>query len=320
MDLPTLVEIEQAAARLRDVAVVTPVATSAELEARVGARVFLKCEQKQRTGSFKFRGAFNAVASLPPDINGKPAVTVSSGNHGQALALAARLHDRAAIIYAPGSITPTKRQAILAQGGTMVDCATRAEAEAVAAGRAQSGEVVLVHPFDDARVIAGQGTCAFEFLAQVGAVDVLLAPVGGGGLLSGTCLAAHARRPGVQIYACEPTGALDAIESVRSGRIVPMLNPRTMADGLRSSLGVLTLAILRRHLAGFFTVEEEDIVQALAFADTQLGLVIEPSSAVALAPLLRGEPLLQGRRVGVILTGGNVEGARPKAGGAHVGG
>ncbi|MFO0774967.1 MAG: threonine/serine dehydratase [Nitrospiraceae bacterium] len=313
MSIVTPTDIGSAVERLRGNAVVTPVVTSAELDAQAGARVFLKCEQQQRTGSFKFRGAFNAVASLPPETAGTPVVTVSSGNHGQALALAARLHNRAAIIYAPGAITPTKRHAILAQGGTLVECVTRAEAEAAAAARAQSGDAMLIHPFNDLSVIAGQGTCALEVLDHVGELDAILAPVGGGGLLSGTCLAAHGRNPRIAVYGCEPVGALDAVISVREGRIVPMTNPQTIADGLRSSLGTHTLEILRAHVADFFTVEEWEIVEALRYAHERLGLWIEPSSAVALAPLLRGEPALQNRRVAVILTGGNIDEAGVRA-------
>ncbi len=306
MSIPTFADILQAVDRLRDVALITPVVTAAELDARAQATVFLKCEQRQRTGSFKFRGAYNAVASLLPDTAGKPLVTVSSGNHGQALALAARLHDRRVSVVAPGAISEVKRAAILAQGGAIIEAPTRDAAEREARAWVERGEAILVHPFNDRQVIAGQGTCAVELLAHVLDLDVVLAPVGGGGLLSGTCVAAHGLNPDIRIYACEPVGALDAYYSVREHRVVPMLAPNTMADGLRSSLGPLTLEILHQHLAGFFTVEEREIEDALRFALERLSLVIEPSSAVALAPLLRGEPVLRGKRVGVILTGGNV--------------
>ncbi len=155
--------------------------------------------------------------------------------------------------------------------------------------------------------IAGQGTVMLEFLSTVPDLDVVLAPIGGGGLLSGTCVAAHGVNPTLQVYACEPAGALDAIHSVRENRVVPMPDPRTLAEGLKTSLGDVTLPVLRQHMAGFFVVEEEEIPRAMRFAFERLKLVIEPSSAVALAPLLRREPALVGKRVGVILTGGNVD-------------
>jgi threonine dehydratase len=167
----------------------------------------------------------------------------------------------------------------------------------------------LVHPFNDPLVIAGQGTIMVELLDQVNDLDTVLAPVGGGGLLSGSCIAAEACRPQIKIFACEPAGALDAIESVRQNRVVPMSNPNTIADGLRTGLGDRTVPILRRYLAGFFIVEETEILQTMRFAQEQLKLklFIEPSGAVALAPLLRREPQLRGRRVAVVLTGGNVD-------------
>ena len=307
MSSVSISDIEQAAKRLRNVAQVTPVLTSPELEERSGATVFLKCENFQRTGSFKFRGAYNAVSALDPSTAGQAVVTVSSGNHGQALALAAKLFNRPAHVITPGTMTERKRSAILSHGATVHDAPTRAAADAEALAWAEQSQAILVHPFNNLDVIAGQGTCALEFLSQAPDLDILLAPVGGGGLLSGTCVAAHALRPSIKIYACEPNGALDALYSVREHRIVPMADPQTIADGLRSSLGPLTLEILERHLAGFITVDETEILAGLRFAVEHLRVVIEPSSAVALAPVLRGEPCLRGRRVGVILTGGNIE-------------
>lgn len=303
----TLADIKRAVECLRPVTGVTPALASEDVDARVQASVFSQCENFQRTGSFKFRGAYNAVTSLPAGPADPPIVTVSSGHHGHALALAAKLHGRRVRVYAPGAITEAKRQAIAAQGALVVDMPTRAAAEAEVQALAISGEALLIHPFNDGRVIAGQGTCAWELMTQVEGLDTILAPVGGGGLLSGTCLAAHARDPRIAVYACEPTGALDALDSVRSGRIVPMENPQTIADGLRSSVGTLTLDILRRHLTEFFTVEEGEILEALRFAVDRLKMVMEPSSAVALVPVLRGEPVLRGKRVAVILTGGNID-------------
>jgi threonine dehydratase len=183
----------------------------------------------------------------------------------------------------------------------------RADAEAKLRDIVENTGVQMVHPFNDPLVIAGQGTVMMELLEQAGDLDAVLAPVGGGGLLSGLCLVGQACRPNMKIYACEPAGALDAIESVRQNRVVPMEDPRTMAEGLRTSLGDGTLPILRKCLEGFFVVQEEEIVEAMTFAYERLKLVIEPSSAVALVPLLRKEPVLAGRTVGVVLSGGNVD-------------
>lgn len=299
--------IQRAADRLAGVASVTPVLTFHELDDRAQATVFCKCENFQRTGSFKFRGAYNAVTSLPIECPNRTVVTVSSGNHGHALALAAALHGRGAEIYAPGAIAALKRANILRNGARLIEAPDRAAAEAQARARAAAGECLLIHPFNDPTVIAGQGTCAREFLQQVADLDVLLAPIGGGGLLSGTCVAAHAMAPSVQVYACEPTGALDAMQSLREGRVVPMVDPTTIADGLRSSLGPLTREVLQAHLVDCFPVDEMEIIEGLRFAFERLKLVIEPSSAVVLAPLLRQEPVLRGRRVGVILSGGNLD-------------
>ncbi len=307
MSLPTATDILQAADRLAGVATVTPVLTFHELDDRAQATVFCKCENFQRTGSFKFRGAYNAVASLPVDSANRTVVTVSSGNHGHALAFAAALHGREAEVYAPGAMVASKRANILRYGARLIETSDRAAAEAQARARAVAGECLLIHPFNDPAVIAGQGTCAREFLQQVADLDVLLAPIGGGGLLSGTCLAAHAMAPGLQVYACEPTGALDAMQSLREGHVVPMVAPTTIADGLRSSLGPLTREVLQKHLVDCFPVDETEIIEGLRFAFERLKLVIEPSSAVVLAPLLRQDPILRGRRVGVILSGGNLD-------------
>jgi threonine dehydratase len=207
----------------------------------------------------------------------------------------------------PRPFTSRKRDAVEAYGGKVYEVEDRPRAEAKLREIAAEYGAVIVHAFNDPLVITGQGTIALELLEQAGEVDAILAPIGGGGLLSGLCLAAHGLQPGIEIFACEPAGALDAIESVRQNRVVPMLHPVTIADGLRSSLGDRTLPILREHLSDFFIVQEEEMVAAMRFAYERLKLVIEPSSAVALAPLLRREPRLAGKRVAVILTGGNVD-------------
>ncbi|MBI4400048.1 MAG: pyridoxal-phosphate dependent enzyme [Nitrospirae bacterium] len=303
----TLADVQRAAQVLGGVARTTPIVTSRQLDEAARATVFLKCENFQRVGAFKFRGAYNAIASLPPEQRDRPIATLSSGNHAQGVALASHLLGRQAHIVMHRPINPLKRQATLGYHATIHEVTDREEAEQTLRELLQQFNGVHIHAFNDPRVIAGQGTAMLEFLSSVPDLEVVLAPVGGGGLLSGTSIAAHGLNPSIRIYACEPTGALDALHSVRENRIVPMNTPRTIAEGLRTSLGDVTLPILRRHLTGFFTVEEEEIVTAMRFSFERLKLVIEPSSAVALAPVLRQEAALVGKRVGVLITGGNVD-------------
>ncbi len=307
MDTVTLADIRQAAERLRGVTHVTPIVTSHQLDEVAGATVFLKCENFQRIGAFKFRGAYHAIVTLPPAQRGKPIVTLSSGNHAQGVALACRLLGREAHVVMVGPINPLKRQAVLGYGATIHEVPDSGQAEHTLRDLLDRLDGVYVHAFNDPQVIAGQGTAMLEFLSAVPDLEVVLAPIGGGGLLSGTCIAAHGLNSAIQVYACEPLGALDAIHSVRENRIVPMAEPRTMAEGLRTSVGDVTLPILRSHLAGFFAVAEDEIPRAMRFIFERLKIVIEPSSAVALAPLLRREEALIGKRVGVIVTGGNVD-------------
>jgi threonine dehydratase len=303
----TLADIRAAAETIGPVAHVTPVMTSRQLDGRAASTVFLKCENFQRVGAFKFRGAYNAIARLSRDQDRRPVVTLSSGNHAQGVALACRLLGRLAHVVMHGAVNPLKRAAVLEYGATIHDAKDRQEGERMLADLLARVSGVHVHAFNDPLVIAGQGTAMLEFLSSVPDLDIVLAPIGGGGLLSGTCIAGHGMNAGLRVYACEPTGALDALHSVRDNRVVPMPDPHTIADGLRTSVGDVTLPILRQHLAGFFTVEEHEIVEAMRFACERLKIVIEPSSAVALAPLLRQEAALRGKKVGVILTGGNVD-------------
>jgi len=303
----TFALIQEAARVLKGIAHVTPIVTSRKLDDVSGASVFLKCENLQRTGAFKFRGAYHAVSHGVATSSHRTFATVSSGNHAQGLALACQLLGGKAHVVMPAGSSAVKRQAVLSYGATVHDAADRAAANEQLERLARELPAVVVHPFNDPLVMAGQGTIMIELLEQVADVDALLAPIGGGGLLAGLCVAADTLRPHLEIYACEPAGALDAKESVARNRIVPMTNPTTIADGLRTSLGDQTLPILRRRLTDFFVVEEWEILDAMRFAWGQLRMVIEPSSAVALAPILRREGELVGKRVGVVLTGGNVD-------------
>ena len=320
MNRSTFADVQRAAAVLTGVVNHTPVQTSRQLNETSKATVFLKCENFQRVGAFKFRGAYNAVASRH---SSKSVVAFSSGNHAQGIALACRLLGKEARLVMPEPINPVKLAAVQGYGGLVHRAANLQEAESLSRDLVRELQGEWIEAFNDPDVIAGQGTAALELLAQVEDVEVILGPIGGGGLLSGTCLAAHGLDPGIRVYACEPVGALDALHSVRENRIVPQENPRTIAEGLRTSVGTLTLPVLRDHLAGFFVVEEREIITAMRFIYERMKLIIEPASAVAVAPLLRQESALQGKRVGVIISGGNVDLSRcfeePSSGTARVG-
>lgn len=301
-------EIARAAARLAPWVHRTPVLTSSTLHARCGAEVFLKCENLQRVGAFKFRGAMNALLTLPEDARSAGVVTHSSGNHGQALALAGRLLNVPVTIVMPRTAPAVKRAATEGYGARIVLCEpTLASREATVDAEIARGGLTLVHPFNDWSVIAGQGTAALELLEQAGPLDVLLVPVGGGGLLSGTALAAQSKSPGPRVVGVEPANADDARRSLETGSIQPSTDPVTVADGLRTSLGPLTFAVISRHVDRIVTVAEAEILDAMRFVWERLKIVIEPSSAVPVAAVLNGRLDVEGRRVGIILSGGNVD-------------
>lgn len=303
----TFRSVTEAARVLQGVALVTPVVTSRYLDAEISGNVFLKCENFQRTGAFKFRGAYHALWQVKSRGIATSVATISSGNHGQGIALASALLGFSAHVVMPQPVSPWKRHAVAGYGARVTLTENRLIAEEKIRDILAQQNAIYVHAFNNPHVMAGQGTVILEFLDQVGSLDILLAPVGGGGLLSGLCIAGHHLQTALKIFACEPTGASDAEESIRLNQVVPMPHPNTLADGLRTSLGSRTLPILRDHLAGILHVSEEEIIRAVRFAQERLELVIEPSSAVALAPILRGEAVLRGKRVGVVLTGGNVD-------------
>jgi threonine dehydratase len=286
----------------------TPVVTSRSLDEAAGATLFFKCENLQKVAAFKARGACNAVLSLSDAEAARGVVTHSSGNHGAALAWAASLRGIPAWIVMPANAPAVKQNAVRGLGGTVRFCeptvaAREAECTAV---QTETG-ATLVHPYNDWRVIAGQGTAALELLAEIPQLDAVIVPVGGGGLLSGTAIAAKALKPPIQVYGAEPAAADDAAQSLRLGRIVPQLDPRTIADGLRSSLGDKTFAVISSRVDGIGTASEEAIVRAMRLTWEKLKLVIEPSAALPLAVLLECNLPVAGLRVGVILTGGNVD-------------
>ena len=306
--VPTFQDVKEAAARIEGMVHRTPVMTCSSLNDRVGAQVFCKCENFQKAGAFKFRGASNAVLSLSDSEARRGVATHSSGNHGAALALAANFRGVPARIVMPSNAPQSKRAAVAAYGGTIVYCEPTQEArEATLETVVRETGAVFVHPYNNDKVIAGQGTAALEFCAEVPHLDVILAPVGGGGLISGTALTAAECSVGTRVVAAEPEAADDAYRSLQAGTILSANNPDTVADGLRTSLGELTFAIIRSHVAQIVTVSEDAIVAAMHYVWERMKIVIEPSSAVPVAALLDGGLDLAGQRVGVILTGGNVD-------------
>jgi threonine dehydratase len=307
-DAPDFAAIEVAAARIAPHAQRTPVLRSRTLDALAGAQLFFKCEHLQRSGAFKFRGACNAVWSLDEDEARRGVVTHSSGNHGAALALAARTRGIAAHVVVPEGAVRVKLEAIAAYGATVHACAATTAAREQAANRvqAQTG-ATLVHPYTDARVIAGQGTVALELLDEVGTLDALIAPIGGGGLIGGSAIAAHALDPAMALYAAEPSGAADAFQSLRRGARVTDIVPDTICDGLRATLGEINLALLRRHSVQVLPVDDAATIAAMKLLWRRMKQLVEPSSSTVLAAVLANPELFAGRRVGVILSGGNID-------------
>ena len=305
---PTLQDIQLAAQRIANYAHRTPVLTCQSLDAMVGASLFFKCENFQKVGAFKFRGACNAVFSLLEQELKRGVATHSSGNHAAALALAARLRGTSATIVMPHTAPAIKKAAVASYGARIVFCepTLKAREETLAAEVAQSGATVI-HPYNDERVIAGQGTAALELLAEVANLDIVMTPVGGGGLLAGTAIAVTACSPKTKVIGAEPAGADDAHRSLRAGRILPSLSPKTVADGLLTSLGDRTFPIIQEKVTDIVTVSEEAIISAMRHIWERMKIVIEPSCAVPFAALLEEKVNVKGQRVGIILTGGNVD-------------
>ena len=302
-------DVVQAAARLRGVAHRTPAVTSATLDARTGATVFGKAENLQRMGAFKFRGAYNRLVQLDERERAAGVVAFSSGNHAQGVALAAQLLGLRATIVMPADSPAAKHAATRGYGAEVVlyDRWTEDRA-AIARGIADERGAVLVPPFDDPRIIAGQGTAALELIEDVGALDLLLVPLSGGGLLAGSALAATGLAPGIAVYGVEPAAGDDWVRSLAAGERVSIPVPETIADGLQTTApGELTFPIVRALCAGVVTVSDDELRDAMRFAFERMKLVVEPSGAAALAALLNGRVEARGKRVGLILSGGNVD-------------
>jgi len=305
---PTLSDIREAAERIRPYVHYTPVLTNESLNEKVGAQVFLKCENMQKVGAFKFRGACNAVFSLSDEEAACGVATHSSGNHAQALALAARMRGIPSYIVMPGNAPAVKKAAVAGYGGNITFCEPTLEArEETLAKIVEQTRATAIHPYNNGRVICGQGTAALELLEDVPDLDVIIAPVGGGGLLSGTSIAATEIKKDIRVIAGEPEMADDAFRSLKAGEILPSVKPKTIADGLLTSLGTLTFPIIQQRVEQIVTVSEQGIVDSMRFIWERAKVIIEPSAAVAVGVLWEKKIDLKGLRVGVILSGGNVD-------------
>ncbi len=312
LELPTYQDVEDAAARLQGKAHRTPVLRSATADAILKAEVFFKCENLQRMGAFKFRGAYNALSTFSPEQRRAGVIAFSSGNHAQAIALSARLLEIPATILMPLDAPLAKVEATRGYGGEVIQFDRyKQDREALTAELAAQRGMTLIPPFDHPDVIAGQGTAAKELFDEVGELDVLLAPLGGGGLLSGSALATRALSPHCKLYGVEPEAGNDGQQSFRSGQIVDIPVPVTLADGAQTQhLGRLTFAVIRRDVQDILTATDAQLVESMRFFAERMKLVVEPTGCLGFAAARHGGLALEGRRVGVILSGGNVDVAR----------
>ncbi|HMM85466.1 threo-3-hydroxy-L-aspartate ammonia-lyase [Azohydromonas sp.] len=303
-----IADIRDAAQRLRGVAHRTPVLTSRTLDAMLGARVFMKAEHLQRMGAFKFRGAYHALSVLTPDERARGVVAFSSGNHAQAVALAARLFACPAKIVMPADAPAPKVEATRGYGADVV-LYDRYRDDRAAIARRIAGErgAALIPPYDHLPVMAGQGTCALELIEDVGPLDALIVCAGGGGLLSGCAVAARALAPAIEVFGAEPEAGDDMRRSLHAGHIVTIEVPRTICDGQQTTaVGVQPFEVIRTHVSDVLTVSDAGVVEAMRFAFERMKQVLEPSGACALAALMHHAGRFRGRRVGVTLSGGNI--------------
>jgi len=307
--LPTFADVESAAKQLTGVAHRTPVVTSRTVDARTGAQLFFKCENLQRAGAFKFRGAYNALSRLSADERRRGVVTFSSGNHAQAIALAGQVLDVPRVIVMPSDAPAVKRFATEGYGGEVVLYdRDREDREAIGQRLARERGLTLVPPYDHPHVIAGQGTAARELIEDVGALDFLFVPCGGGGLLSGSAIAARAMASGCKVIGVEPAAGDDATRSFRTRQLQTVDNPKTVADGARTpSLGALTFPLVLQYASDMATVDDPTLLRTMFYLWERLKLVVEPTGALGAAAAIEGATSIRGARVGVVLSGGNVD-------------
>ena len=308
MYIPTYADVEAAHARIAPYIHRTPVLTSSYLNALTGAELFFKCENFQKAAAFKARGASNAVFGLTDAQAPLGVATHSSGNHGLCLSYAAGRRGIPCTVVMPRTAPQAKKDAVAGYGGRVVECEpSTTSREAVFADVVAGSGADFVHPYNDPRVIAGQATCSRELNEQVPGLDAVIAPIGGGGMISGTCLTLSTIAPGIKIYAAEPEQADDAYRSFKAGHIIADDAPLTVADGLKVPLKDLTWHFVKAHVSDIFRTSEQEIIDAMRLTWARMKIVIEPSCAVPLAAILRNPEVFRGKRVGVIITGGNVD-------------
>ncbi len=308
MPVPTIEDIRKASERIRPHIHRTPVLTCESINRMVGGELFFKCENFQKVGAFKFRGACNAVFSLGEDEAARGVATHSSGNHAAAMALAARKRGIKAYVVMPENAPQIKKDAVAGYGAEITFCTPTLKArEEAVAGLIETYGATLIHPFNDHRIIAGQGTAALELLEEISTLDLVIAPIGGGGLACGTALVVDALSPDTRMVAAEPKGADDAFRSFQSKTFIPMENPKTIADGLLTSLGDKTFPIVLEHVDEIVTVSEAGIVKALRIIWERMKILVEPSSAVPLGALVENALSVKGKRAAIILSGGNMD-------------
>ncbi len=306
--IPSYEDIKQVVKRVKPYVHNTPILESRSLNERTGARVYLKCENFQRMGAFKMRGATNAILQLSEDERARGVVTHSSGNFAQALALAARSLDTKAYIVMPNSAPAVKVDAVKGYGAEIILCApTLVAREKTSTDVQEKTGATFIHPSNDMNVIMGQGTAAYEFIKEVKYLDVVLTPVGGGGLVAGTALTVNYMLPEAETIGSEPFGADDAFLSLKTGKIQPCIKPITIADGLKTQLGDQNFPIIRKYVSKIIRVEESEIIEAMRYIWERMKILIEPSSAVAVAALFRNKDEFKNRNVGIIISGGNVD-------------
>jgi len=307
-NLPKFHDIQQAHDRIRDHVHRTPVLRSTTMDRLADCQLWFKCENFQKTGAFKYRGATNAVLSLTEEDASRGVATHSSGNHAAALALAARNRGIACHIAMPRTAPENKKEAVRSYGGMITLCEpTLQSREETLARIIDRTGATFIHPYDNFHVICGQGTAAKELLEEMPELDTLFVPVGGGGILSGSAISAKSLAKGSKVFGCEPANADDAYRSFHSGELLPSMNPDTVADGLLTSLSELTFAVIRSHVDDVITVSEEEIIHAMRLLWERMKIVVEPSSAVALAAVLKLRNKHRGMRAGILLTGGNAD-------------
>lgn len=306
--IPTLDTIREAALRIEPYVLNTPVHTSENIDLKTGATVFFKCENLQKAGAFKMRGAANAVFGLSDHEASKGVATHSSGNHGGAIARAAQLRGIPAYIVMPSNVSAVKADAIRSYGATIIEVEPGFEHRISGVEKVQRETgAAIIPPFDDNRIIAGQGTAALELMEEISDLDIVITPVGGGGLISGTSIAAKALNPDIVIYGAEPEIVCDGSRSLQAGSVQPILSDATIADGLRAGICERTFSFIQQHVDTIFTVSDEEIVDAMRFVWERMKIIIEPSSAVPVAAMFRYSEKFRDKRVGLIVTGGNVD-------------